>query len=105
MSAATCSPEPELSAFVATSDKPFYVFWIARENHRVLADSDRHHNGVNDIRGARLAEQVSSFVRLLLRSNGRLPHDRGADCAGKCLRDERRKSLAPYRGAVWENLS
>jgi len=31
-------------------DEPFYVVWVACENHGFLAKGRRDHNGVNDIR-------------------------------------------------------
>ena len=47
-------------------DKPFYIVRVAGENRSLLANGYRYHNGVNDIRGSRLAEQLSRLVRLAL---------------------------------------
>jgi len=55
------------SDFAARSpDEPFYVVWVACENHGFLAKSYRHHNGVNDIRRSSQAEQPPCFMRLAL---------------------------------------
>src|ERR1017187_7787380 len=47
-------------------EEPFYVVWVTCENHGFLAKSDRHHNGVNNIRRCRYAKQPPCFVCLAL---------------------------------------
>ena len=47
-------------------DKPFYIVRVAGENHPLPANGYRYHNGVNDIRGSRRAEQLSRLVGLAL---------------------------------------
>ena len=47
-------------------DEPSYVVWVACENDGSLANSYRHHNGVNDIRRSGHAKQPPCLVRLAL---------------------------------------
>ena len=49
-----------------SSDKPFYVVRVARENRRFPAKSSRHHYGIDDIGGSGLAEQASRIVGVVL---------------------------------------
>ena len=46
--------------------EPSYIVSVARENRGSVAQCDRYHNGVNDIRRSGDTQQASCFVRLAL---------------------------------------